>query len=750
VPNSVIGRAGRWCFTHRWLVLVVWVIAVAGGLLATGPLFSGLSDGGLPHSVESVAASDVLNSATGTGSAGTVVGVVDGIDPTAAPVRSAVTDLAARLAAVPGVKSVQQPFDPQLTPAQAAPLVAPDRRAVLVSVMLTTLDRPGRDTATTAIADQLHALTAALPPGASVQVGGSPELSLQNRAALKDDLQRGELFSLPITLVVLVLVFGGLIAAGLPVLAAVVSVAAAMGVLLGFSHLTDVDQNGVTVVTLLGLGLSVDYGLLLVARYREELARGYPAEVAVARAWATAGRTIMFSALTVAAALSGLLMFRFSTLTALGAAGVSIAVVAMLVALTFTAALLGLAKRWIRPAKQRRARPAASSAAAGSSSAAAESAGVEDERGFFARLSGVVQRRPALIMIATVVLLLGAGLPLLSTTFRLPGAEAIPRSIEAARVSDLLTARFGQTPGPAITVVTRTDAATLTAWAQRWQGDPAVSRIRPVKQADGVSSVGIDVVGDSQGPAARDLVLRLRADRPGGGPSWVTGDPAVLIDLLGLITSALPAAIGVTLLAMLVLLFAMTGSLVVPVKAVLANLVSLGATFGVMTAVFGHGVGSALLHTITTGALNPFVVVIIFAFAFGLSMDYEVFLLGRIKEYVDAGVPTNAAVRRGLQHTGRVITSAALLMVIVFSCFAAATTSNIEQIGLGLTVAVAIDATIVRCLLVPATMTLLGRWNWWAPRWLGRLHQRIGLSDRPLPDEEPAAELVGVGPHRLD
>ena len=187
---------------------------------------------------------------------------------------------------------------------------------------------------------------------------------------------------------------------------------------------------------------------------------------------------------------------------------------------------------------------------------------------------------------------------------------------------------------------------------------------------------------------------------------------------MGLISDGLPAAIGITVFAMLALLFAMTGSLVVPLKAIIANLVSLGATFGVLTAVFRFGFGADLLDTLTVGSLNPFVVVIIFAFAFGLSMDYEVFLLGRIKEYVDAGVPTDTAVRRGLQHTGRVITSAALLMVIVFGCFAAARIGNIEQIGLGLTVAVLIDATVVRCLLVPATMTLLGRWNWWAPAWL--------------------------------
>jgi RND superfamily putative drug exporter len=374
-----------------------------------------------------------------------------------------------------------------------------------------------------------------------------------------------------------------------------------------------------------------------------------------------------------------------------------------------------------------------------------------DEHGFFARVARLVQRRPVLVAVATAAVLLVAGAPLLSLNVQLPGLSGVPRSIEAARVADELTARFGRTTTPAITVVASTDASTLDAWAARWRSDPAVTGVRPAKAAgSGKATVGIDVAGDPQGAPVRALVLRLRADRPPGGQSWVTGDVAVLVDLLNLIKSALPAAVGVTLLAMVALLFAMTGSLVVPIKAILANAVSLGATFGVLTAVFEHGFGSNLLDTLTVGSLNPFVIVIVFAFAFGLSMDYEVFLLGRIKEYVDAGVPTDAAVRRGLQHTGRVITSAALLMVIVFSCFAAARMGNIEQIGLGLTVAVLIDATIVRCLLVPATMTLLGRWNWWAPAPLRRLHTRLGLRELPLPlsaggsDAGPEPEMADL------
>ena len=321
---------------------------------------------------------------------------------------------------------------------------------MLISATLSGLDRTARNSAVTAISAELHALTGDLPTGATVEVGGGPALNMQTRDAVQDDLTRAEYISLPITLIVLVLVFGGVIAAGLPVLTAAVSVAVAMGVMLGFTAFTDVDQDGVTVVTLLGLGLAVDYGLLLVARYREELRAGHEWEVAVARAWASAGRTVLFSALTVAAALSGLLMFRLPTLTALGAAGVSIAVVCMLASLTFTAALVGLLRRWIKPSRRSRRAEAD-----------------EAELGMFARISRAVQRRPLVVALGTMALLLIAGAPLFATELRLPGLEGIPRSIESARVADTLSTRFARPPTPAITVVANTDPATLTTWAAK-------------------------------------------------------------------------------------------------------------------------------------------------------------------------------------------------------------------------------------------------------------------------------------------
>ncbi|WP_327000414.1 MMPL family transporter [Dactylosporangium sp. NBC_01737] len=707
-----MARVGGWCFRHRWWVLGVWLLAVVGGVLAAGPLLDSISEGNsVRKKVESIEAYDLLS--TAEDSSGQVVALVDAVDPAAADVRGAVDAAAARLRGVEHVRKVE------------ATAVSTDGRALLVVATLEQVDKPTRNAAVDRVETEFGRLAAELPAGADVRVGGSATISRDSGRTLAEDRNRAELLSLPLTLVVLIIVFGGIVAAGVPVLAAIVSVAAVFPVLYVFTTFTDVDNNALTVASLLGLGLSVDYGLLLVARYREELAAGFTPDVAIGRAWATAGRTILFSALTVAAALAGLLAFSVRQLTALGAAGVSIALVAMLVSLTFTAALIGLARRRLKPARK--------------------PDGDEAGRGFFAALAAFVQRRAALVAVLTAALLLAAGLPLLSATVKLPGLDGIPRSVESVRVADEIKIRFGRSFAPAVTLIARTGAADLDAYAARWSADPAVGRVQPAKPVgSGLAAVELNLRGGPQDDAAQDLVRRIRADRPTGVQSWVTGDAAVLVDLVDLIVDDLPLALGITLTAMLVLLFAMTGSVVVPVKAILANVVSLGATLGVMVAVFEHGWLSGVLGTLTVGGLDPFVVVILFAFAFALSMDYEVFLLGRVKEYVDAGDDTDTAVRRGLQHTGRVITSAALLMVIVFGCFAAAKMGSIEQIGLGLTTAVLIDATVVRCLLVPATMTLLGRWNWWAPAPLRRLHRRIGLKELTLPPAETPANVPAL------
>jgi RND superfamily putative drug exporter len=352
------------------------------------------------------------------------------------------------------------------------------------------------------------------------------------------------------------------------------------------------------------------------------------------------------------------------------------------------------------------------------------------EPGFFAGLARFTQRWPAPVALVTVTGLVLAGYPLLRVDMVVPGIESLPSSIESVAVSNALTERYGLSPQPPIRVVARTDPASLDAWAARWRTDPEVARVQPARDAgQGLATVALEVRGPDQGQGAQDLVRRLRADRPAGVDSWVGGQAAVLVDVLDKLRVSLPWAGAVTAAAMLVLLFLMTGSIIVPLKAIVMGVVSLGASLGVMVLLFQDGLLSGPLDTMTVGGLNPFVLAVVFAFAFGLSMDYEVFLLGRIKEYVDAGLDTDTAVRRGLQHTGRIITTAALLMLIVFGAFGLAEFSDIEQIGVGLFVAVLVDATIVRCLLVPAAMTLLGRWNWWAPGPLRRLHQRLGFSE---------------------
>lgn len=723
--DGLIARIGRWCFRRRWTVLAIWLAAVVLGVLAAGPVFSSLSGDNSSDSMEAFQAQDVLAQLATEGSS--VVGLIDGVSPSAIKVRTDVRDLAVSLRSVPGVERVVTPYDSGPAPKEAGALIAKDNRSLIVQVVLKNLDDDAVDTTTTKLTDTFHASAATLradgQPAARVRVGGSAALNQQLNNQASADLSKAEDLSLPITLIVLIFIFGGIIAAGLPVLAAIVSIAFSLAVLWVFTQFTSIDSNAVTVVTLLGLGLSIDYGLLLVARYREELAAGHAADVAIGRAWATAGRTIAFSALTVAAALSGLTMFGLTSFTALGAAGISVALAAMLVALTFTAALIGLARKRLKPSKRSR----------------------RQDSGFFDGLARRVQRRPVLTLVVGVAALISLAIPALGMNLHLNDPGGAPTSVESVQVGTVLEDTYGQDASPAVTVVARTDAAALDRWAARWRGTPGVARIDPAHPVGhGLATLDIGTTGDNEGGAAQDLVDRIRADRPAGGQSWVTGDAAYVHDIDQRITDHLPLALLGTLFAMGILLFAMSGSVVVPIKAIAMNVVSLGATFGAMTAVFQHGFLAGPLGVLTVHGLSPFTVVAVFAFAFGLSMDYEVFLLGRIKEYVDQGHPTDVAVRRGLQQSGRIITSAALLMVVVFACFVTGKLGNVQQIGLGLAVAVAVDATIVRCVLVPATMTILGDRNWWAPRWLAALHRHIGLRETVLDDAPPAVEPVPV------
>jgi RND superfamily putative drug exporter len=605
-----------------------------------------------------------------------------------------------------------------------------DGRAALVVVDLERdLPEAVEETTLAAVEERLRAVAADLPPGGEVLVGGSTVVQRELQEQSEADLRRGELVALPIVLVVMVVVFGGVVAAGLPLLAALGAVAGGLATLYAASYVIDLDPGVPSVTTVLGLGLCVDYGLLLLSRYREERGAGRAPEDAVVATMRTAGRTITFSALTVAVSLSGLFLFELAVFQGLAVAGAAAVAFALLAALTLVPALIGLLQRRLRTPT----RPLPTD-------------------GRFAALARATQRRPWLVVTGVGGLLLLLGSPFLHVEFQNGSTELLPASSESRRAAEAVAERFPGRGAEPVLVLGDAGVGALSAYADRLRTDPGVAGLvaavgEPEERRDGYALLSIVPRGDSQGEQARALVDVLRADRP-PGTSWVTGDAAALVDFQESILSTLPEAAAWLAGATLVLLFLMTGSVLVPLKALVMNVVSLGATFGALVWIFQDGHLSGLLNFTPVDGLETWVPVVCFAFAFGLSMDYEVFLLARVKELYDAGLPNDRAVEVGLQRSGRIITSAALVLLVVCLGFATGELLSIKQLGVALAVAVAVDATLVRCLLVPATMTLLGDRNWWAPAPLRRLHARLGLHEAPAPAPRGGADVLapaGVG-----
>ncbi|MEI2777855.1 MAG: MMPL family transporter [Tetrasphaera sp.] len=534
---------------------------------------------------------------------------------------------------------------------------------------------------------------------------------------VKKDGQRGEGIALPVSFLVMIVVFGGLIAAGIPLLGAIASIGAALATLLGLSYLLDLDATVVNVVTVLGLGLCIDYGLLVVSRFREQLRAVHPASGAdlaadqiVAATGATldrAGRTVVFSALTVAISLLGLSVFDIAFIRAVSAAGVAIVLLAMSVALSLIPALCALAaRRLLRKATE-----------------------VAADVGIFSRLAQAVHRIPWVVITVVTVLLVLLALPVLHLRLTSSAEAMLPRGAPERTFFETLGRHYPALAGPELTVVTRAPVEQVTAFADALANRPGVgSVLPPVERADGVVILGISTSDGPTGRAARQVAAGLRADRP-PFEAWTVGQASALEDYLATVREGAPLAIGFVVLATLVLLFLMTGSIVIPVKALVMNVLSLGATLGIVVFIFQKGNFAGILDFSPVGAIENTIPVLLLAFGFGLSMDYEVFLLSRIVELHEQGHDTQSAVTLGLQRSGRIITSAALLMMIVFAGFAAAQLLTMKEMGVALVVAVALDATIVRMLLVPATMSVLGQANWWAPGPLRRFHERWGVRE---------------------
>ncbi len=711
----MLASLGRFCFRHRRLVVFSWLVLFVAGLTGGVRVFDRLGTDYSGSAIESFAGFDHLAESATYGSSVTALVEGDLGDPR---VRAELTEAAADLRAINGVGRV---VDPVSAPADAG-LIARDGNAGLLVVDMVREFEPQDMADEPLLLDRVTERLRAIGPATSTEVLLGGEMLLDDELAEQSqkDTEVGEFIALPITLVVMVFLFGGLLAAGIPFLGALVSIAGGLASLYGLSHVMDLDPAVPSVTTVMGLGLSIDYALLVVARYREERGLGRGPEDAAVVTMATAGRTIAFSALTVATALCGLFVFEDPIFRALGAAGVSVIVVALLAGLTLVPALLGLFHRRIKVPTSR----------------------VADD-GFFARLARATQRRAILVTTGISLALLAAGAPFLAANFQNGGSDLLPESFESRAFALATAEHFPRDATEPVVVLARVPAAELQASVDAVARGDLVREARPaLNREDGWSSVELQPYGESQGDRAKDLVQALRDDRP-EFRTWVTGDAAALLDFQQVVLDGLPWAVLVVGLGTFTLLFLMTGSVLVPIKALVMNTLSLGATFGVLVLVFQEGYGADLLDFTPTGALETWVPVIVFAFAFGLSMDYEVFLLSRVKELYDAGLPNDKAVELGLQRSGRIITSAALLMLIVFLGFAAGKLLGIKQMGLALATAVAVDATLVRCLLVPATMTLLGDRNWWAPGWLRRVHNRIGLREHV--DVPPVTADAGDG-----
>jgi putative drug exporter of the RND superfamily len=713
----MIKRLGHTAAMHRRTVLFAWLVVLVAGVALGPALFGALeTDMGGSEGTESERAYQQLgqlrrHGPPQPGDGPELYAVVDGVPVDDPAVRASVTATTSDVRAMPGVEAVLDAYD---TPDPR--LRSEDGRASAIVVTFTPAFDHEREERQHAVRARLEAIDAP-----TVLVGNEDMVDDEIGEQAEKDLTRGEMIALPIAFVVMVLVFRGLLAAALPVLLSLVAVAGAFFVLLAATVFGDVVVYSINVVTMFGIGLGIDYGLLVISRFREERARGYDVREAIDRTQATAGVTVAFSGLTVAVALAGLLVFDSEGLRSLAVGGIGVVLMAVAAALTILPALLSVFGDRIRPSMR------------GAS-----------ERGAFSRIAGFVQRRALPVAVVAAVLLAVAAVPFAGARFENPDARSLPRSSEARQLDDIRRNRFPAVGAEPIEVVARVapDDARLAAYVKRVRAFPGVTSVNVSPVAPGVAAAVVEVVpeGTDQGEAAQSLVHRLRDDRP-PFPTSVTGEAAELIDFKTSIADRLPLASGLVVLATLLLIFLMTGSVVVAAKAVFMNVLSLGATFGTLVWVFQDGNLAGVLGFDAVGSLDATMPLVIFIFAFGLSMDYEVFLLSRIKEAWDATGDNDVAVARGLQRSGHIITSAALLIVVVFAGFAAGELLLVKQLGVGLAVAVIVDATIVRMLLVPATMTLMGRWNWWAPAFLARIHDRFGLHE---PAGEPAAQPFPV------
>ena len=722
---------------RAWAVIVVTLVVLGGAAVFGASAESHLSTGGFTDPTwESSRALAALQADFHTTEPNLVllVSARGGARVTDSAVASAGLALAQRLAEEPGVGGVTsfwaRPPQPQLASrdghqALIAALAGGDENTVRA-----TADRIARDL------DGAHGPV-------TVTAGGAAVVEAEIVTQSAGDLHRAELITVPITAALLILLFGSAAGAMLPLVVGGVAIVGTLCLLRLLTGVTDVSIFALNVTTGMGLGLGVDYSLLIVSRYREELRAGRTRERALSRTLQTAGRTVLFSAITVAIALASLAIFPIAFLRSFAYAGTGVVALAAVAAVVVLPAVLHLLGPRIEMGRIRRAR-----------------AGGEEGSFWYARARAVM-RRPVLVA-ATVVIILGVmGAPFLHISLGDDDERILQPDAPARVVGNALRSDFASNPTWTMSVVAPSAGnpsdTTVTGYAQALSSLPGVARVDATTghfaggheiappdaysaqfAAPGGTWLALTPSIDPISASGVDLARAVRAT-PAPFPVLVGGSAASLLDARDSMLGHLPIAVAVIVVATVLLLFLMVGAVLVPLKTLVLNVLSLSATFGALVFVFQDGHLSGPLGFTPTGTISIRTPVLLFCFAFGLSMDYEVFLISRIKEEYDRLGDNDEAVAQGLRHTGRLVTSAALLIAIVFLAFLTSGVTTIKIMGLGLALAVLVDAFVIRATLVPALMRLLGDRNWWAPRWLRRVHLLVGIWER-----EPLA-ILDVG-----
>lgn len=520
---------------------------------------------------------------------------------------------------------------------------------------------------------------------------------------IRSDLARSEAIAIPLTLIFLVLVFGALVASISPLVVGVSAIAGAFFILWLITLATDISIFALNLITGLGLGLGIDYSLLIVNRFREELHRGRDTDSAVAQTVATAGKTVLFSGLTVAVTLASLILFPQFFLSSFAYAGVAVVLVAVVGAIILLPALLAaLGPRIDKFVVRKRATQ-------------------PSDHGSWARLSRFVMRFPVPVVVITGGLLILLALPVKSAAFSQVDERVLPASSSVAQAAALIADRFpGREASPVEIIIPDGKRSDLTSYLSQLQDVPQVVRVNPPTYAGNAARIQVIASADPRSPDGERLVRDVRAV-PAPQGTLVGGIAADYTDSQAAIARTLPKALLWIGLIVLLLLFLFTGSILLPIKAILLNALSLSAALGVLTWIFIEGHLRWLIGDFTvTGTLDTSTMVLIAVVAFGLSMDYEIFLLSRIKEEHDQGRDNVESVALGLQRSGRIITAAAMILAVVFAAFLLSGVTSIKMMGIGVAFAILLDATIIRALLVPSLMRLFGAWNWWAPQWMKR------------------------------